>query len=151
MAEPEPEMTASEIFEYQHIATVYHNDRGDQPLVRGLAYLMFEVFDNGTVYQTFVHNGVLGELPQMNSSGAQPGAAGVLELDLDGHLVWVPQQPCFSFLGLRGTPHHRIITPFSKKGITRLSMNKYLAVHTWRTARNGRPPIQAFAPWAVLN
>ena len=104
-------VVARYVFEYQHIAHSYFtgeefNGLDGAPVreiePRSLAYLMIEVCENGTTYQTFVHNGVKNEFgDEYFSSGRQPGAFGIFIQD-----VWCPQLLHFSFLGLRGFPHH---------------------------------------------
>ena len=134
-------IVARDVFEYQDIAHSYFTGetfildgapvREIEP--RGLAYLMIEVCESGTTYQTFVHNG-----PSPNdfgdeyfSSGRQPGAVGMFI-----HGVWCPQLLRFSFLGLRGLPHPLQCTPFSKGPRQLHSLNKFLVVHRGRNSQS---------------
>ena len=149
-------IVARDVFEYQDIAHSYFTGetfildgapvREIEP--RGLAYLMIEVCESGTTYQTFVHNG-----PSPNdfgdeyfSSGRQPGAVGMFI-----HGVWCPQLLRFSFLGLRGLPHPLQCTPFSKGPRQLHSLNKFLVVHRGRRAYNRRRRIEPYTAWAVLS
>ena len=144
------------VFEYQHIAHSYFTDEEFIGLdgvpvrdidLRGLAYLMVEVCENGTTYQTFVHNGVKNEFGgDYFSSGRQPGAWGVFK---DG--VWCPRLLLFSFLGTRGVPHGLQCTPFSKGPHHRKSLNKFTVLHRGRRAHNRRRPIEPYTPWAILS
>ena len=115
--------------------------------LRGLAYFMIEFCESGTTYQTFIHNGVKHEFgDEYYSSGPQPGAVGMI---ING--VWCPQLLHFSFLGLRGFPHHLLCTPFSKGPRHGHSLNKFLVVHRGQAARNRRPAIEPNTPWAVIS
>ena len=148
-------VVARYVFEYQHIAHSYFTGRVVNGLdggsvreieLRGLHYLMIEVCENGTVYQFFVHNGVRHEFgDDLFSSGPQPGAIGSF---IQG--VWCPQSLSFSFLGLRGYPHHLQCVPFDKGHRHGNSLNKFLVVHRGRVARNRRCAIEPYTPWAIL-
>lgn len=149
-------VVARYVFEYQHIAQSYFtgeefNDLGGALVreiePRGLAYLMIEVCESATIYQTFVHNGVKNEFgDEYFSSGREPGAVGRF---ING--VWCPQLLQFSFLGLRGVPHPLQCMPFSKGPRHRHSLNKFSVVHRGRRARNRRRPIEPYTPWAILS
>ena len=150
MATTAPRLVTLAAFEYQHIADSYTSEEEEFDL-RGLHYILFEVYDNGSVHQTFVHNGARGEFRNnWYSSTPVPGAAGHVRVASSGQEIWCPTRAAFSFLGPRGRVHPLKIGPFSKKG-NRKQSGRFWALHCGRNARGPRyPAIPSNTPWAVL-